>query len=599
MFSKNKVINKYKVLFKNMKLKQKIAVSTVSILLLSTVLTISLLYGQFEKIVEKNSYNETHQMVVQLANYYNEKLTKVINLTHDIFENRYFEESLDNILWTEQYNYAKESSTMQAIFQRTKLKDRIIDSFFLYTPKGIFYDNTQKLRPEFDIKNTVIYNAFDNRTSISWERAYRDELFENENRVIPVVMNVTTDRIYDYAFFVVNLSEKEFISSLRDINTVNKASVYVVDREGKLVTSAEYRDYKDLLISSEFGENLKDDNNGHFEYALNGEKLYVNYAQIDLNGWRVVTVQPQKELLRDVQKLQFFVILIGVVLVTFAAVLAVVVASSVTRPIDRLRKTMQLVQEGQLDARFTSRYTDEIGQLGTSFNSMLGEIQQLIKELEEERERTKEEQRLKVKAEIKALQAQINPHFLYNTLDTIYWKAKMGENELVSEMIISLSNLLRIGLSKGRDKIPVTAEIEHVKNYLYLQSNVYKDRFDYTLEIKDDISKYYTVKLLLQPIVENALLHGFENIDYKGHITITIEVLEEKIYLRVTDNGKGFNVADIGASLKDPTAETKGYALKNVYQRVVLNYGEDYGINLESKPYEKTTIEIIIPAEEE
>lgn len=599
MFSKNRFIKKYKVLFKNMKLKQKIAVSTVSILLLSTVLTISLLYGQFEKIVEKNSYNETHQMVVQLANYYNEKLTKVINLTHDIFENRYFEESLDNIIWVEQYNYAKESSTMQSIFQRTKLKDRIIDSFFLYTPKGIFYDNTQKLRPEFDIENTVIYEAFDNRTSISWGRAYRDELYENENRVIPIVMNVTTDRIYDYAFFVINLSEKEFISSLRDINTVNKASVYVVDREGKLVTSAEYRDYKDLLVSAEFGGNLKNGNHGHFEYTLNGEKLYVNHAQIDLNGWRVVTVQPQKELLRDVQKLQFFVILIGVVLVTFAAVLAVVVASSVTRPIDRLRKTMQLVQEGQLDARFTSRYTDEIGQLGTSFNSMLGEIQQLIKELEEERERTKEEQRLKVKAEIKALQAQINPHFLYNTLDTIYWKAKMGENELVSEMIISLSNLLRIGLSKGRDKIPVTAEIEHVKNYLYLQSNVYKDRFDYTLEIKDDISKYYTVKLLLQPIVENALLHGFENIDYKGHITITIEVRDEKIHLRVTDNGKGFDVAGIRASLEDPTAETKGYALKNVYQRVVLNYGEGYGISLESKPYERTTVEIIIPAEEE
>lgn len=592
------VINKLVTFLKSLKIKHKIALSTASILILSTIMTLTLLYGQFKHIVEKYSYNETHQMVVQLANYYDEKLTKVVSLTQSIFENVNFQESLDSIVWNEQFNYAKEASTFQPLFHRTMLKDRLIESYFLYTPRAMFYDNIHRLKPEFAIERTGIYKAFESKASIVWKNAGPDEVFENHNRIMPIVMSVTTERTYDRAFLVVNMSEREFIQPLKDINETNKASVYIVNSDGQLVTASEYKNYREVLTSSNFGSRLQDGSDGNFKWDFNHEKLYINYAGVKLNGWKVITVQPEKELLREVGRLQLFTVLIGLVFLTVAVLLAFIVAATVTRPIYRLRRTMESVESGKLDARFTRAYMDEIGQLGTSFNSMLEEIQTLILQLEEERIRTKEEQRLKEKAEIKALQAQINPHFLYNTLDTIYWKAKMGENEQVSEMIVALSSLLRIGLSKGKDKIPVLAEIEHVKHYLYLQSNVYNDRFKYNINIKGNFSKHVTVKFILQPIVENSLLHGFENIDYVGLLDITVEAANGKVIFRVEDNGRGFDVEAVKAALRDPAAEAKGYALKNVFQRVVLNYGSQYGINLQSKPYEKTVVEIVIPEEE-
>ena len=165
-------------------------------------------------------------------------------------------------------------------------------------------------------------------------------------------------------------------------------------------------------------------------------------------------------------------------------------------------------------------------------------------------------------------------------------------------MIISLSKLLRIGLSKGQDKIQVESEIEHVRNYLYLESNMYKGKFDYVINIDGDISRYYIVKTILQPFVENSLLHGFNGIDYKGNIIIDVNVKENNIILVVKDNGRGMNIDVIRKSLQENVTESEGYALKNVYQRLKLNYGKECSINLRSEPFKETSVEIIIPAEE-
>lgn len=593
-----KILSKFIIYFKNLKLMHKIALATSMIIIFSTLMTVLFSYIQFKSIVEQNSYKETHQMVVQLANYYNEKLTKIINLTHVIFENENFNNSLENILWDDQYNYAKESSTMQMIFQKMMLKDKFIDSFFLYTPKGMFYQDTQKLRYGMDFEKTQIFKRFDDTPTISWQASYANEIFESNSNVIPIVMNITTDRIFDTVYFVINLRETEFIKNLQDINATNKASVYIVNDNGELITFSEYSSYKDLLRSEEFKGRFFAESKGYFNYYNEGKRLYVNHAKIGINNWHVVIIQPEAELLKDVTRLQLYVLLIGMASVTIAVLLAIFVASTITKPIHVLKNTMIRIQNGNLGLRFKSKYTDEIGELGVSFNKMVDEIQSLILELEHEKERTKEEQKQKVKAEIRALQAQINPHFLYNTLDSIYWKSMLKENELVSDMIISLSSLLRIGLSKGKDKIPIASEIEHVRNYLYLQSKVYTNKFSYHIEVKGDISKYGTVKLILQPIVENSLLHGFDSINYTGLISIYIEQVDGKILFRVTDNGKGMDVEAVKSSLIDNKIEPKGYALKNVYQRIKLHYGEEFGLYIESKPYEETRIEIIIPAEE-
>ncbi|MGH4051596.1 MAG: sensor histidine kinase [Clostridium sp.] len=583
--------------FKNLKLRNKIALATTLLISVSTASTLFFLYIQSKDIVLQKSYNETHEITVQLVKYYDEKLTKIINLTQGIFQDQAFKLSLNNILWNPNHSYAIESTTMQSLFQQTRLKDTFVDSIFLYTTNGVFHENNNKVRTGFDFTKSNLYKGYQINHIISWQSGCHDVVFDNNSDVIPVVLGTTIDGVYDKAVLVLNLKENAFKASLEDISSNNKGSIFLLNTDGSVVTSVDAKDYAPLLKDKNFLYKLNN-SSGYFKYNYNNQKLYVNYAVVAINGWKTIMVQPESELLKDVNSLQITILLIGLFTISFAGMMSIRVASTITKPIYRLRNTILKVQSGELDSRFKNNYSDEIGQLGESFNGMLDEIQSLIKDLGLEREKTKEEQKQKSKAEIRALQAQINPHFLYNTLDSIYWKSKLGENQEVSEMIISLSKLLRIGLSKGRDKIQVESEIEHVRNYLYLESNMYKGKFDYVINIQGDISRYYIVKTILQPFVENSLLHGFNDIDYRGNIIIDVKVRENNIILVVKDNGRGMNIEVIRKSLQDNVTESEGYALKNVYQRLKLNYGEECSINLRSEPFKETSVEIIIPAEE-
>ena len=585
------------VRFKNLKLKNKIALATTVLISVSTASTLIFLYIQSKNIVSQKSYNETHEITVQLVKYYDEKLTKIINLTQGIFQDQTFKLSLNNILWNPQYNYAIESTTMQSLFQQTRLKDTFVDSIFLFTTNGVFHENNNTVRTGFDFTKSNLYKGYQINHVISWQSGCQDVIFDNKSDVIPVVLSTTIDGVYDRAVLVLNLKENAFKASLEEISSNNKGSIFLLNTDESVVTCVDDKDYAPLLKDKNFLYKLNN-SSGYFKYKYNNQKLYVNYAIVAINGWKTIMIQPESELLKDVNSLQITVLLIGLFTISFAGMMSILVASTITKPIYRLRNTILKVQSGELDSRFKNIYSDEIGQLGESFNGMLDEIQSLIKDLGLEREKTKEEQKQKSKAEIKALQAQINPHFLYNTLDSIYWKSKLGENEEVSEMIISLSKLLRIGLSKGQDKIQVESEIEHVRNYLYLESNMYKGKFDYVINIDGDISRYYIVKTILQPFVENSLLHGFNGIDYKGNIIIDVNVKENNIILVVKDNGRGMNIDVIRKSLQENVTESEGYALKNVYQRLKLNYGKECSINLRSEPFKETSVEIIIPAEE-
>ncbi|MGH4140052.1 sensor histidine kinase [Clostridium sp.] len=585
------------VRFKNLKLRNKIALATTLLISVSTASTLFFLYVQSKNIVSQKSYNETHEITVQLAKYYDEKLTKIINLTQGIFQDQTFKQSLNNILWNPQYNYAIESTTMQSLFQQTRLKDSFVDSIFLYTTKGVFHENNNKVRIGFKFTKSNLYKGYQTNHIISWQSGCQDAIFDNNSNLIPVVLSTTIDGVYDKAVLVLNLKENAVKASFEDISSNNKGSIFLLNTDGSVVTSVDDKSYAPLLKDENFLYKLNN-SSGYFKYKHNNQKLYVNYDSVAINGWKIIIVQPESELLKDVNSLQITVLLIGLFTISFAGMMSILVASTITKPIYKLRNTILKVQSGELDSRFKNKYSDEIGQLGESFNGMLDEIQSLIKDLGLEREKTKEEQKQKSKSEMKALQAQINPHFLYNTLDSIYWKSKLGENQEVSEMIISLSKLLRIGLSKGQDKIQVESEIEHVRNYLYLESNMYKGKFDYEINIEGDISRYYIVKIILQPFVENSLLHGFNGIGYKGNITIDVKVKENNIILVVKDNGRGMNIEAIKKSLQENVTESEGYALKNVYQRLKLNYGEQCSINLRSEPFKETSVEIIIPTEE-
>jgi two-component system, sensor histidine kinase YesM len=244
----------------------------------------------------------------------------------------------------------------------------------------------------------------------------------------------------------------------------------------------------------------------------------------------------------------------------------------------------------------TSDNADEITELGMSFNIMIGKIRELLDS------KIKEQENLK-KAELRALQAQINPHFLYNTLDTIVWMAESKKTDQVIEIVTALSSFFRISLSKGKDWITIGEEIERTRSYLTIQKMRYRDIMDYEIKVDEGVLDYTILKLILQPLVENALYHGVKNKRQGGTIIVRAKRKDEnEILLEVEDNGIGFTpekLAMIQEELNDDSGEIKlesGFGIGNVNKRIKLYYGKQYGLSIKSEHYAGTRVTLVIPA---
>lgn len=280
----------------------------------------------------------------------------------------------------------------------------------------------------------------------------------------------------------------------------------------------------------------------------------------------------------------------------FSVFAAWLISASIYRPIKKLQDVTTTITKNDLQALVNSENVDEITELGNNFNIMIGKIRELLNA------KVKEQENLK-KAELKALQAQINPHFLYNTLDTIVWMAEANKTDQVIEIVRALSSFFRIALSKGKDWIPIRQEIEHVSSYLAIQKMRYRDILDYKIEVDEDLLDGTILKLTLQPLVENALYHGIKNKRNGGTITVRAQrVGEDLVRLEVQDDGVGFTpykLTQIREMLNDDIGEISlkegGFGLENVNKRIKLYYGKQYGLYVQSEYLAGTQVVARIP----
>jgi two-component system, sensor histidine kinase YesM len=272
------------------------------------------------------------------------------------------------------------------------------------------------------------------------------------------------------------------------------------------------------------------------------------------------------------------------------------ISKSIYVPIKRLHDVTTTIARHDIEALVTADNADEITELGLSFNIMVGKIKELLDAKIEEHENLK-------KAELRALQAQINPHFLYNTLDTIIWMAEARRVDQVVELVRVLSRFFRITLSKGKDWITMREEIEHVESYLAIQKMRYRDILDYQIDVPEDLRDGQMLKLTLQPLVENALYHGIKNKRNGGVIVVRGCRLDgDLLRIQVEDNGIGMTqeqVAQIRALLNAEASGAviaeSGYGINNVNQRIKLYYGQEYGLTIESEYRHGTRVSLVIP----
>ena len=410
---------------------------------------------------------------------------------------------------------------------------------------------------------------------------------------------------FDYETYLLIVGNKTIEESgLNDLLTDANQIV------GKLEKLTDSRENNDRLASARkylanleiykgrIEENIIEGNN----YEKNLE-IWENDVQIVTSLLRETVIQYIYYEIRDIQQTrdeyqQFDMILIRSLIVAAIFITIVVlflsyfIPQSITRPIRQLSEATDQVAKGDLSVRTTVNAGSDVMLLSESLNTMIDKINQLLEQVKQEQIHLRD-------AELELLQAQINPHFLYNTLDTIVWLAEAGDQKKVVSMVGSLSKFFRTSLNQGKDIISIEEELQHVRSYLEIQQIRYQDILEYEIDVPQELGMYRIPKITIQPLVENALYHGIKNKRGLGTISITGEKAEDCFYLYVTDNGIGMGekrlqqIKDrIGQNAPD---ENEIYGLYNVNERIRLKFGQEYGISIKSVHMEGTQVSIRLP----
>ncbi len=297
------------------------------------------------------------------------------------------------------------------------------------------------------------------------------------------------------------------------------------------------------------------------------------------------------EMMSRTDRLRNLFYLMAIVLVGVALTLSIFLTDMITMPLRRLRGTMKVVENGNFDVEVEEPDTgDEISDLFRSFRNMILKIRELV-------EQNTAEQREKRKSELNALQAQINPHFLYNTLDSIIWMAEAGDRKNVVLMTSALAKLLRKSISNRNEMVTLEEEIEYTRSYLIIQKMRYVDKLEYEMDVESAILQMEVVKLIVQPLVENAIYHGIKYKEGKGLVRIEGGLGEDQVVLRIIDNGVGMTKTQLAHVFDERETDTRrnGVGVLNVHRRIRLHYGGEYGLSFESAEGEGTTVSIHLP----
>ncbi|MDO4518718.1 MAG: sensor histidine kinase [Eubacteriales bacterium] len=382
------------------------------------------------------------------------------------------------------------------------------------------------------------------------------------------------------------------ISELCDQNTLGENGyVFIMDQNGNIV----YHPQQQQLYNELQSENTESILNSQEDTVVVGkganEKRYT-ISRLDQTGWVIVGCVYTKELLRDSDNALKIYTILAISLIVAALLVSMLIAKGITTPIQQLRHSMEQVQEGDFSAGdIQTKEQNEIGSLTNSFRVMTRRIEELM-------EQNVHEQEEKRKSELRALQSQINPHFLYNTLDSIIWMAEGKKNEEVVLMTSSLARLLRQSISNEEELVTIGQETEYAKSYLTIMKMRYKDKLEYSIQVDPSVNRIHIIKLVLQPIIENAIYHGVKYKESQGNLEITGYLDGMDAVIRISDDGVGMDENTLQHIFEKHKVnyQSNGVGIYNVQKRLELYYGSGYGLTYKSEPGKGTTVEIRIPA---
>ena len=575
---------------------QSVIFATVAVLVLSAVVIVTGVSMKFTNTsIFENSSEYTHTIIQQMNQNidsyidYMENIAYLISSNEDV-QDYLFDEKIDN---EGRYRILNQFQTI--LDSRSDIRNVGIIS---KNGRMLINDGSKSVNQDLDLNTQEWYaTALEKPNGPILTSSHVQHIISGERPWVITLSRGIRDRSgsgeKEGVFFIdLNYSA---ISELCDQSTVGtKGYAFILDAKGNIVYHPQQQQLYNELQTENISLIMDTDEDTVLTGTGNDGKLY-SISRSEKTGWTVVDCTNVKELLSKSRQAQSVYVLTAIILVIVALLFSRFMARSITLPIQKLRDSMKKVQEGDFsvsDVVVDSK--NEIGSLTKSFDVMTHRIHELM-------EQNVHEQEEKRKSELKALQSQINPHFLYNTLDSIIWMAEGKKNEEVVLMTASLARLLRQSISNEDEVVPIANEVEYARGYLTIQKMRYKDKLEFQIDVDSSILYIPLIKLVLQPIIENAIYHGLKYKESKGLLIVKGFMKDGNAVLRVIDDGVGMDEETL-AHIYDKhkvNYHSNGVGVYNVQKRLKLYYGDDYGITYESEKGKGTTATITIPGRQE
>lgn len=564
-----------------------------------SVLIVGILAYSFEaRQIEDNATFFTQNTVKQTSKLINDRLTAVFlqldaisrnTVTQNLIYNNYPAE-----VCTEKYNdIIAMNSLLESTYQNN---NQMFDSIFFTNSRNFqlsVFTGDQLLGEKIDL-NDWFKRYSNNNSGYYWLNDHIDTIFQTprDRRVISVFKNIGGDNQKE-GVLLFNLKRSYFINELSNIFVSKNSYAVIIGPDGIIKPDNVKQDYdlSDFKLTQIYTQNKNMD-------TLNiksktGEKLLFVYNRMEANRWIVAEVVPESDLFSNAKIFRQIILESILLSILIATILSYCFARYITYPIQSLYYQVRRFEEGNMDIYFKVSGSREVQVLGKGLNNLLVRVNELLYKV-------KSEQQQKSKMELMALQSQIKPHFLYNTLASIKQLVELNNPESAEKMCGALIQFYKIGISGGKDEITVEQELEHVRNYLLIQKMRYGDNLDFDIIIQDDILSTRILKLTVQPIVENAIYHGIKCKTGPGMIIVSARKENDLCVIEVYDDGVGIEngqLIKLNKAVHEPFMGENEvtFGLRNVNRRILLHYGEEYGLDIQSIEHVCTTVKIHIP----
>ena len=598
-----------------MKKKQKSSLKTraLSQTAVLIIVTMCIMVTVFYMVFHSRAFNERgkyeEENLVNMEAYLNSYLEEVDSIAKNVNYNYYLQDYLETVIKEEDdyvdsgigKNMRSYEMSSQA-FSDTLLSRADISSIMIFGKKKMLLNRSmytyQKVALDYS-KLDWYAKAVAKPQDAIITGPNRHSFFDTDDEVISLSREVQS---YENGTFrgviLINLNMNKITEICNSFQEKQENFICIINDKGELVyeqqNGRERFAFDEKENRQELNTALGKTKESCFRLNYRGEKYLITRTDMKTTGWTLVSMVPYKSVMAETMAISGVMILAVAITLIVTLLLLNRILTGVVKPLKKLEKYMVQVNPDNMDQRMEILTDDEIGHLSMKFNQMMDRIRNL-------KEQVIEEQEDKRKYELQALQAQINPHFLYNTLDSIIWMAETNDSNIVA-MTEALAKLFRISLNKGNEEISLERELEHVKNYLIIQSMRYADKFTYEISAEPGVERCRTIKLILQPIVENCIYHGIKKKRGTGKITIRAYRREQNLIIEVSDDGCGMPEEICRKILSDEIESENisgsGIGVKNVNERIQLRFGKKYGLSYSSEEGVGTTVTYVLPYNE-